>query len=357
MNNYLKDKLKNNDRLNKNDIVMLFESNDIFDLAEMSSERAKKLHGNKVYYTKNFHINPTNICINRCKFCAFSRSKGENGAYELTITDIMAKLHTFDVSSNELIFKEIHIVGGLHPEWPFEHYLELISTIKKQYPNTTIKAFTAVEIDHLSKINKKTIEETLKILQSCGLEMMPGGGAEIFSPQIRKNLCPEKISGERWLEIHEIAHSIGIKTNATMLYGHIESYEDRAEHLLMLRQLQDKTSGFMAFIPLSFQRENNSLGGLSTSGIDDLKTIAVSRLALDNFAHIKAYWIMLSEKISQIALLFGADDIDGTIMEEKIAHSAGASSSTMLTVEELQRSIINAGKIPTERDSFYRTAN
>ncbi|MBI5188162.1 MAG: CofH family radical SAM protein, partial [Nitrospirae bacterium] len=251
-------------------------------------------------------------------------------------------------------FREVHIVGGLHPDWPFEYYLEMLSTIKRNFPEIRIKAFTAVEIDYMSRISRLGLKEILLALKRHGLDLMPGGGAEIFDSNVRSRLCPEKISGERWLEVMETAHMIGIKTNATMLYGHIENYGHRVDHLLRLRELQDRTGVFQAFIPLSYHPKNTEIGGFYSSGIDDLKTIAVSRLVLDNFQHIKAYWIMLGEKISQLALLFGADDLDGTIVEEKITHSAGATTGESMTEEQLIHLIKMAGRIPVERDSFYR---
>lgn len=248
---------------------------------------------------------------------------------------------------------EVHIVSGLHPDWQFEHYLDIIQQIKKEFPSIGVKAFTAVEVDYFSRISGLSIEETLEKLKEAGVDIMPGGGAEIFNSEVRAKICPEKISGERWLEIIKTAHNLGIKTNATMLYGHVESYEDRVDHLLRLRELQDQTGGFIAFIPLSYQPENTQIKVPYPSGIDDLKTIAVSRLVLDNIPHIKAYWIMLGEKLAQLALLFGADCLEGTVIEERIAHSAGARSKRGNTIEELVYLIKEIGKIPIERDSFY----
>ena len=345
-------------RLTKEDAIELFRSDDLFTIGRLASHVAEKKNGRNAYFIVNRHINPTNICVNRCKFCAFSRSKGEEGAYELTIEEIIEKLkdgHGSRVTGHG--FSEVHIVGGLHPDWPFEYYLNMLSAIKKEFPSIAIKAFTAVEIDYMSKISGLNLEDTLKNLKKSGLDLMPGGGAEIFAEGIRSKLCPEKISGDRWLEVMEIAHNAGIKTNATMLYGHLESIEDRVDHLFKLRDLQDRTGGFQAFIPLSYHPKNTEIGGFYSSGVDDLKTIAISRLVLDNFEHIKAYWIMLGEKISQVALLFGADDIDGTIIEEKITHSAGAMTEEGMTKEELIHLIKKAGKTPVERDAFYNAIN
>ncbi len=348
----IKNKILSGERINKFDALELFNSCDIFAIGRLAAAVAERFNGNKVFFILNRHINPTNICINRCKFCAFSRSKGQEGAYELTIDEILNKLRKA-YHENKYPLREVHIVGGLHPEWHFEYYLEMLAAIKREIPLVAIKAFTAVEIDYFSKISGVSVEEVLKELKKSGLDIMPGGGAEIFSKSIREKLCPEKISGERWLEIMELAHNIGIKTNASMLYGHIESIEDRVDHLLKLRDLQDKTFGFQAFIPLAYHPKNTDMGGFYSSSIDDLKTIAVSRLVMDNFAHIKAYWIMLGEKISQIALHFGADDLDGTIIEEKITHSAGALSSQGMRRDDLIYLIKKAGKIPVERDAFY----
>jgi aminodeoxyfutalosine synthase len=353
------------ERLSKDDAVKLFKSDDIFSLGKLASHVAEQKNGKKVFFIRNRHINPTNICVNRCRFCAFSRSKGEEGAFELTIDEIIEKLQPYyvDVSNppsppftkgGKEGIREVHIVGGLHPDRPFEYYLNMLSAIKKNFPALHIKAFTAVEIDYLSRISGFSLKETLHALKRHGLDVMPGGGAEIFKGKVRDRLCPEKISGERWLEVMETAHKLGIKTNATMLYGHIETYEDRVDHLFALRALQDRTGGFQAFVPLSYHPKGNDVGGSFLSGVDDLRTIAVSRIVLDNFDHITAYWIMLGEKISQLSLLFGADDLSGTIIEEKITHSAGALSSESMTPEELSHLITMAGRIPVERDCFYR---
>jgi len=348
----IKEKVLSGEKLSKEDAIGLFETDDIFTLGKLASHIAKKKNGNRAYFIRNIHINPTNICVNRCKFCAFSRSKGEAGAYEMTIDEIVKSLQPSALSPQP--FSEVHIVGGLHPDWPFEYYLEMISRIKKSFPKICIKAFTATEIDYFSRISKKSVEDILIELKKHGLDTMPGGGAEIFDTGVRNQICPEKLSGEGWLHVIEAAHRAGIKTNATMLYGHVENYEQRVDHLIRLRELQDKTKGFQAFIPLAYHPKNTEIGGEYSSGIDDLKTIAVSRLVLDNFEHIKAYWIMLGEKLSQVALLFGADDIDGTIIDEKVTHSAGALSSKGLTAGELINMIKKAGKVPVERDSFYR---
>ncbi len=394
-------------RLSPEDAIALFESDDIFTIGRLAGHVALQKNGNRAYFIRNHHINPTNICVNRCKFCAFSRSKGEDGAYELTIKEIISKLKKQEsrVKSQELRVKsrknqgkqkhlthnsrlktpysEVHIVGGLHPDWGLDYYTDMLRQIKARFPYLRIKAFTAVEIDYLSRISGLSVRKTLETLRDAGLEMMPGGGAEILSGRVRNKICPEKINGRRWLKVMETAHRVGIKTNATMLYGHVENYKHRVDHMLKLRELQDKTGGFQAFIPLAFHPMNTELGVSNkelrvkskelsnkkatklithnsklnfTSGIDDLKTIAIARLFLDNFPHIKAYWIMLGEKIAQLALMFGADDLDGTIVEERITHSAGALTGQAMTREELVNLIQKAGKVPVERDSFYNPA-
>ncbi|UCG79220.1 MAG: aminofutalosine synthase MqnE [Nitrospirota bacterium] len=350
MLSHIENKVAGGKRLSGEEGLELLGSDDLFRLGRLADTVCRRINGRKAYYVRNRHINPTNICLNRCGFCAFSRSKGEEGAYELSLDEIAERVRSAPGGT-----KEIHIVGGLHPDWPFEHYLDIVRTIKRVSPGVHVKAFTAVEIDHFSRISGRSIEDTLRVLKDNGLDAMPGGGAEIFSQPTRDKLCPEKISGERWLEVHEAAHGAGIKTNATILYGHVESFEDRIDHLMRLRKLQDRTGGFQAFIPLSYHPKNTEMGGEYPSAIDDLKTIAVSRLMLDNIPHIKAYWIMLGEKISQLALLFGADDIDGTVIEEKITHSAGALTGESLTGEQMAHLIRRAGKVPVERDALYRT--
>ena len=348
----IRDKVVTGKRISKDEALKLFKTDDIFFLGDLASYVAEKKNGKKVSFIRNRHITPTNICVNRCRFCAFSRSKGEEGAFELTLEEILKRIRA--LNSHLKTISEVHIVGGLHPDWPFEYYLEMLLEIKRKFPEIHIKAFTAVEVDYMSRISGLSLEETFIVLKKHGLDLMPGGGAEIFDSRIRSRLCPEKISGERWLKVIETAHRSGIKTNATMLYGHIENYEHRVEHLFRLRELQDITGGFQAFIPLSYHPKGTEIGGFYSSGIDDLKTIAVSRIVLDNFPHITAYWIMLGEKISQLALHFGASDLSGTVIEEKITHSAGALSGESMTPEQLIYLIKRAGKIPVERDSFYR---
>jgi aminodeoxyfutalosine synthase len=346
----IKDKVSAGQRLDRDDGIALYRSFDLLALGRMASSVAEKKNGDHVHFVQNMHINPTNICVNRCKFCAFSRSKGEAGAYEMTIDDILKK-----AAAAAPGVRELHIVSGLHPDLPFQWYVDMLGTLHEKVPHLHIKAFTAVEIDYLAKLANLTLRETLLKLQDAGLGSLPGGGAEIFNSSVRNTLCAEKISGERWLEVMEIAHSIGLKSNATMLYGHIESVEDRVDHLLKLRQLQDSTGGFQAFIPLSFHSQNTEIKKSAyTTGFDDLKTLAISRLLLDNFDHIKAYWVMLGEKITQVSLSFGVDDIDGTVVEERITKMAGGTTEGVMTRDELIDLIRQAGKTPVERDTLYR---
>ncbi|MGB9080614.1 MAG: aminofutalosine synthase MqnE, partial [Desulfuromonadaceae bacterium] len=304
-----------------------------------------------VYFNVNRHINPTNICVNRCAFCAFSRTAGENGAYTLALDEICRRAEEAEKEGAT----EVHIVGGLHPDLAFEFYEEALRGIRLTAPGVHIKAFTAVEIEYFSRISGLTVGKVLQRLMGAGLGSMPGGGAEILVEEVRRKICPEKISGGRWLEIIRLAHLAGLKSNATMLYGHVETAADRVAHMEMLRVLQDETGGFQAFIPLAFQTENSDLklDIKGTSGLDDLKTLAIARIFLDNFDHIKAYWIMLGEKIAQVSLAFGVNDLDGTVVEEKIGHDAGARSPQSQTKEGIIRLIRKAGKIPVERDTLY----
>ncbi len=345
----IKEKVLSNQRLTRKDGIELFRSHDLLALGRMASHVAQKKNGNRVYFVQNMHINPTNICINRCKFCAFSRSKGDPGAYEMNINDILDKARSAGKG-----VREFHIVSGLHPDLPFAWYLDMLSALKKEFPKIHLKAFTAVEIDYLAKLSNLSITDTLKRLREAGLGSLPGGGAEIFNTAVRNTLCAEKISGDRWLEVIAAAHEIGLKSNATMLYGHIETHEHRIDHLIKLRDLQDRTGGFQAFIPLSFHSQNTEIKKSAyTTGFDDLKTLAISRLMLDNFDHIKAYWVMLGEKIAQVSLNFGVDDLDGTVVEERITKAAGGTTDGSITRDEIVHLIKQAGRTPVERDTVY----
>ncbi|HHT9110749.1 MAG TPA: aminofutalosine synthase MqnE [Candidatus Brocadiaceae bacterium] len=343
-------KAEHGERLGLDDGVRLFKSNDILHIGHCANIIRERKNGNKAYYVINRHVNYSNICKNRCKFCAFSKDKEDAGSYAMGREELLEKA----ITAAEEGATELHIVGGLHPDIPFDFYVDIIREIHEHCPDIHIKAFTAVEIEHLSQIAKLSVRQTLKILKEAGLGSLPGGGAEVFSPRVREQLCPEKLNGAGWLRIMCEAHNLGLRSNATMLYGHVETPEDRVHHLIMLRELQDKTGGFMTFIPLAFHPKNTDLTGhFSTTSMLDLKVVAISRLMLDNFDHIKAYWIMLGIKESQVALYFGVDDIDGTIQEEKITHAAGAETPEAMSVSEIVRLIKEAGRDPVERDTLY----
>lgn len=341
-------------RLSKEDGICIYETHDLIALGQMADHVRRSLHGNKAFYIYNQHLNYTNVCKNRCRFCAYARDDGEKESYAWSMEEIEKRLmERIDEPVNEL-----HIVGGLNESLSFDYFIDLLTTVKRVRPNATIKAFTCVEIDYLSNLAGLSVEDTIERLKTAGLEMMPGGGAEILNSRIHDELFPKKIGHERWLEIVRAVHRAGIKTNATMLYGHIETIEERVDHLITLRKLQDETRGFSAFIPLAFHSENTKLSHIPpTTAIDDLKNVAAARLLLDNFDHIKAYWVMIGEKLAQVALSFGADDLDGTIIEERITHTAGAKSATGLTKEQMEDMIIQAGFEPVERDSFYHPMN
>ena len=347
------DKVLSEERLSFDDGKILYESPDLIGVGYLANIVRERKNGNTAYFNMNQHIDYTNVCIlhARCHFCAFARKDIETeGAWELSVDDFLAKA----MYSIEQGCTEIHSVGGHHPNLPFDYYLRLLRTLKEQMPQVHLKFFTASEIHHLARISQLSIKDTLEALHEAGLDSMPGGGAEIFAPETRDKICRGKISAEVWLDIHCQAHELGIPSNATMLYGHIETTEDRVDHLIRLRETQDKSGGFITFIPLAFHPENTRLGHLpSTSGITDLRNIAVSRLMLDNFPHIRAYWIMVGLKMAQIGLNFGADDIHGTVTEEKITHMAGAKTPQVITADEIKRLICEAGRVPVERDTLY----
>ncbi|MCH8075957.1 MAG: aminofutalosine synthase MqnE [SAR324 cluster bacterium] len=347
-------KVQNGTRLNFDDGIKLYNSYDINHLGFMANAIREKKNSNIAYYIINRHINYTNICKNRCKFCAFSKDDGEKGSYVMSIDEILkqASLVLKDGST------ELHIVGGLHPDYKFDYYSEMINKLHKLYPNVHLQAFTAVEIAHLAEIAGMSVRDTLIELKNAGLGSLPGGGAEVFATRLRDKLCPEKLSGDEWINTMRTTHNLGMRSNATMLYGHIEKNEDRVNHLLKLRELQDETGGFMSFIPLAFHPKNTDLKDFSnTAGILDLKMLAIGRLMLDNFDHIKAFWIMIGIKLAQISLSFGVDDIDGTVAEEKITHSAGAETPEALTVDEIKSLIEETGREPVERDTLYNRVN
>ncbi len=338
------EKLAEGVRLDFGDGMALFHSPDLLGVGRLADWVKRKLHGDRVTFVLNRQINPTNLCALSCRFCDFAKRPGEAGAYEMDLPEMVedAKDAT-----------EIHIVGGLHPSWPYERYLEIVRAIRQAYPSSQIKAFTAIEIDFFSRLAKKPVAEVLAELRQAGLDSMPGGGAEIFSERVRRLLFPQKIGAERWLSVHREAHRQGIRSNATMLYGHLETVEERVEHLLRLRELQDETGGFLAFVPLSFQLGENGIATRWLDPAEDLRTIAVARLLLDNVAHMKAYWVMLGMATAAAALNFGADDLDGTIGHERIAHAAGAESPERAEERRLIELIVESGQVPARRDALY----
>jgi len=349
MKEQIEKKVKEGKRISFEEGVFLFETDDLLWLGKLANLVKERKWGERVFFNINRHINPTNYCKNRCRFCAFSASFGDPYGYELSLKEIE------QIADQTGEVYEFHIVGGLHPRWDFDYYLEILRILKKKKPQTLLQAYTAVEIDHFCQISGMSLNEVIDELKKAGLDAVPGGGAEIFHPEVRERICPEKIPAQRWLEVHRALHKKGIPSNATMLYGHIEKYEHRVDHLERLRQLQDETGGFSAFVPLAFHPKNTRIDHpYYTTGIDDLKTIAVSRIYLDNFPHIKAFWIMLGEKLAQVSLWFGADDLDGTVEQEKITHMAGAQTPEALAREELIRLIKEAKRKPIERDTWYR---
>ncbi len=339
------------ERLSGDDALALYASSDVLAIGWLANHVRERIHGDVTYFNVNRHINPTNVCVAACRLCAFGRKKDAPGAYTMALEEAWGTA----ASGYSEAVTEFHIVGGLHPDLPFQYFLDLISGLKQRFPQVHLKAFTMVEVAFLAKIGKLSIRETLLKLKQAGVDSLPGGGAEIFTERVRHVICDHKIDGSQWLETARLAHQVGLRSNATMLYGHIENDEDRVDHLLKLRALQDETGGFQTFIPLAFHPANTPLQHLSpTTGFSDIKNIAIARLVLDNFVHIKAYWQMLGTKIAQIAQRFGADDLDGTVIEEKIYHDAGATTPQGLRRQELMRLIREAGREPVERDTLYR---
>jgi aminodeoxyfutalosine synthase len=338
------------ERLSQEDGITLYRSPDLLAVGWLANHVREKRHGNVTYFNVNRHINPTNVCVAHCKLCAFGRDPNAPGAYTFALEEIYQRAEQ-GVREGAT---EFHMVGGLHPDLPFEYFLDMIRGLKQRCPTVHLKAFTMVEVGYFARISKLSIKETLQKMKDAGVDSLPGGGAEIFHPRVRKLICDHKVSGQMWLSIARQAHELGLHSNATMLYGHVETEEERVDHLLKLRELQDQTHGFVTFIPLAFHPDNTALAHIpKPTGYDDLRNIAVSRLLLDNFAHIKAYWIMLTPAIAQIALRFGANDLDGTVVEEKIYHDAGAVTSEFTSRADLERLIRTAGRIPVERDTLY----
>ena len=345
------DRILSSIRISPEEGLYLYEHADLSVLGMLADQCKKKKSGDLVYFNRNIHIEPTNICIYQCRFCAYSRKKDQPGSWEYSMDEIIAMIEPH-ISRN---ITEVHIVGGVHPDRDIHYYADMLRDIKKRYPHLHIKAFTAVELDHMIAKAGLSLEEGLALLKKSGLDSIPGGGAEIFDPDIRRILCSEKSTGEKWITVHKATHKTGLPSNATMLYGHIETYRQRINHLQKLRELQDETGGFNAFIPLKFRNANNEFSHIAEiPHIEDLRNYAVSRIYLDNFAHIKAYWPMIGKEIAQLALSFGADDIDGTIDDTtKIYSMAGVKEKNKLTVDEMLDLIRKAGKQPAERDSVY----
>ena len=345
-------------RLTPDEGAYLFRTPDLLGLGALADTRNRALHGDRVTFAANQHINPTNVCILRktCVFCSYARLPKEEGAYRYTLDQVLDEAAT----ANSTLTREFHIVGGLDMQAGLEYYAEMFRALKQKYPHVHIKALTAVEIAHIARIEKMTYEQVLVALREAGLDTMPGGGAEVFSKGVRATIADRKLAADEWLDVHRTAHRLGIRSNCTMLYGHVETIEDRIEHLDLLRRLQDETRGFLAYIPLAYHPDHNELGqtlgreGTATSGFDDLRNLAVGRLFLDNIPHIKTHWIMVTPFVSQTGLHFGVDDIEGTVVREKIYHEAGAHTAQAMTLDEILRLIRGAGKIPAERDSFYQ---
>jgi aminodeoxyfutalosine synthase len=350
--NSIAEKINNDQRLTFDDGVALYRSNDIVATGRLANRVRERLNGDRTYFNVNRHINYTNVCVIDCQLCqgAYARKPGQEGGYTMQL----AQVFKFAEQEHTDALTEFHVVGGLNPELPFDYYLEVLRGLKQRFPSVHLKAFTMVELDFFTKITRQPLEWVIEQLREAGMGSCPGGGAEIFAERARPLIAGHKISGARWLEVARTVHRMGIKSNATMLYGHIETLEERVDHLVRLRELQDETGGFNCFIPLAFHPDNTFYKDLPvTSGMDDLKTIAVSRLMLDNFPHIKAYWVTLTPSLAQIALRFGADDLDGTIIEERIIHGAGTPTNTGMTKAQIEKLIRDAGRVPVERDTLY----
>ena len=345
-------KVRDGVRLSPEDALLCFETPHVLALGRLANAVRRRMHGKTVFYNLNRHINPTNVCVYtyNCKFCSYAAMKGEAHAWEMSHEEIYRQ--AADQGGNDVT--EFHIVGGLHPDIDMAWYEEMLRGLKARFPKAHLKAFTAIEIGWFARREKATIEEVLRRLTAAGLGSLPGGGAEIFHPEVREIICDGKLDADEWIEVHRVAHRLGIKSNCTMLYGHVEENRHKVDHLLRLRSLQDEYGGFNAFIPLAYHPENNYLGlKYHTTGLDDLRHIATARLVLDNIPHVKAYWVMVTPKLAQVALSFGADDLDGTVVRETIYHMAGAETAQMMPTSELERVVRAAGFTPVERDTLY----
>ena len=352
------EKVRRGERLTAADAVTLYRTPDLLGVGHLADAVNRAKHGDVVTFASNQHINPTNVCVLRktCVFCGYARLPKEEGAYRYSIEQVLAEA----AQNGGSMTREFHIVGGLDMQAGLEYYQTMFRALKAAHPQVHIKALTAVEIAHIARIEKMSWTDVLIALREAGLDTLPGGGAETFSAAVRDVIADKKLGGADYIGVHRAAHALGIRSNCTMLYGHVETIEDRVEHLTMLRDLQDETGGFLAFIPLAYHPDDNELGktlgrqGTSTTGFDDLRNLAVGRLFLDNFSHIKSHWIMVSTALTQIALAFGVNDIEGTVVREKIYHAVGAQTQQGMTLNELLRLIRGAGKQPAERDSFYQ---
>jgi aminodeoxyfutalosine synthase len=350
----IRDKVLAGQRLTDEDGLRLLQADDLAALGSLADHVREARHGDLVFYNRNVHLNPTNVCVASCKFCSFARKDDQRASdgYTMSLDEAVEKV----LSRRPLGVTEVHIVSGLHPDLPFAYYTGLLARLRAAWPTLSIKAFTAVEIHFFSEKFGMSHEEVLRRLLAAGLDTLPGGGAEIFAPRVRRKICDDKATAEQWLEIHRTAHRLGVKTNATMLYGHVERLEERVDHMRRLRTLQDETHGFQVFIPLAFHPEHNMIGKAfpKPTGYDALRTLAAARLYLDNFDHVKAYWVSLGERLAQTALVFGVDDLDGTVLEERIYHMAGSTEPQALSERTLHQLIRAAGRVPAERDSLYR---
>jgi len=347
----IESRVQRSQRLEFDDGVALFQTTDYDTVRRLANMVRERLHGNETYHVVNRHINYSNICAGECSFCAFARRPGQEGGYTLSLSEIWDRTSRLEQEG----VLEIHVVGSVNPEIPYPYYVDLVAGLRHRHPGVTIKAFSAVEVAHMAQGAGKPYADVLRDLKAAGIDALVGGGAEIFSQRVRKLLCPSKISAEIWLDVHRQAHRLGLKSNATMLYGHLETIEERVDHLLRLRSLQDETGGFLAFVPLPFHPENTSLSDISTpSPTDRLRTLAVSRLVLSNIPHIKCYWIASGIEAARSSLDWGADDLDGTVKDERIYHAAGAATPASIESDELVRLIRAAGRIPVTRDGLYR---
>src|SRR5512145_938158 len=338
-------------RISDADALRLLDAKDLSALGALANHVREARHGDLAFYNRNVHLNPTNVCVASCKFCSFARKEGETASpgYTMTLDEAVEKV----LSRRPLGITEVHMVAGLHPTLEWSYYPELLRRIHAAWPELTIKAFSAIEIHYWAEKYGKSYEEVLRELQAAGLKTMPGGGAEIFAPRVRRKICDDKATADQWIEVHRVAHRLGIKTNATMLYGHIERLDERVDHMRRLREQQDASGGFVTFVPLAYQEAATKLVPRQTPPADSLRTIAIARLLLDNFPHIEAYWVTLGEETASIALHFGADDVNGTLEDERIQHLSGAQTPAGVAREQLFRMIRDAGKLPVERDALY----